>query len=46
MYRKTLFSDSEHSFGVFLTREDIITIGTRIGDTAIDPWRYAPIRLF
>ncbi len=23
-------------FGVFLTREDIITIGTRIGDTAID----------
>ena len=23
-------------FGVFLTRDDIITIGTRIGDTAID----------
>lgn len=23
-------------FGVFLTREDVITIGTRIGDTAID----------
>ncbi len=23
-------------FGVFLTREDIITIGTRIGDTAVD----------
>jgi len=23
-------------FGVFLTREDLITIGTRIGDTAID----------
>lgn len=23
-------------FGVFLTREDIVTIGTRIGDTAID----------
>ena len=23
-------------FGVFLTRNDIITIGTRIGDTAID----------
>ena len=23
-------------FGVFLTRDDVITIGTRIGDTAID----------
>ena len=23
-------------FGVFLTRDDIITIGTRIGNTAID----------
>jgi fumarylacetoacetase len=23
-------------FGVFLTKDDIITIGTRIGDTAID----------
>ena len=23
-------------FGVFLTREDIITIGTRIGDTVVD----------
>lgn len=33
-------------FGVFLTREDIITIGTRIGDTAIDLGCYAPIRLF
>ena len=23
-------------FGVFLTNDDVITIGTRIGDTAID----------
>jgi fumarylacetoacetase len=42
--RKTWISVPENSdfpiqnipFGVFLTRDDIITIGTRIGDTAID----------
>ncbi len=42
--RKTWLDVSAHSdfpiqnipFGVFLTRDDIITIGTRIGDTAID----------
>ncbi|WP_424493991.1 fumarylacetoacetase [Salinimicrobium sp. GXAS 041] len=42
--RKTWLEVSENSdfpiqnipFGVFLTRDDIITIGTRIGDTAID----------
>jgi len=41
---KTWLNVPEHSdfpiqnipFGVFLTRDDIITIGTRIGDTAID----------
>ncbi|NNK17759.1 MAG: fumarylacetoacetase [Maribacter sp.] len=42
--RKTWVNTPENSdfpiqnipFGVFLTRDDIITIGTRIGDTAID----------
>ena len=42
--KKTWLSVPENSdfpiqnipFGVFLTRDDIITIGTRIGDTAID----------
>ncbi|WP_459209497.1 fumarylacetoacetase [Aquimarina rhabdastrellae] len=42
--RKTWIETPEHTdfpiqnipFGVFLTRDDIITIGTRIGDTAID----------
>ncbi|MBT8299571.1 MAG: fumarylacetoacetase [Maribacter sp.] len=42
--RKTWINTPENSdfpiqnipFGVFLTRDDIITIGTRIGDTAID----------
>lgn len=42
--RKSWIPVPEHSdfpiqnipFGVFLTREDVITIGTRIGDTAID----------
>ncbi|CAM4305399.1 fumarylacetoacetase [Zobellia nedashkovskayae] len=42
--KRTWLSVSEESdfpiqnipFGVFLTRDDIITIGTRIGDTAID----------
>jgi len=42
--RKTWLNVSKNSdfpiqnipFGVFLTRDDIITIGTRIGDTAID----------
>lgn len=42
--RKTWLNVTENSdfpiqnipFGVFLTRDDIITIGTRIGDTAID----------
>jgi fumarylacetoacetase len=42
--RKTWLSVPENSdfpiqnipFGVFLTRDDVITIGTRIGDTAID----------
>ncbi|MDG1573109.1 fumarylacetoacetase [Robiginitalea sp. M366] len=42
--RKSWINVPEHSdfpiqnipFGVFLTRDDVITIGTRIGDTAID----------
>ena len=42
--RKTWLKVDENSdfpiqnipFGVFLTRDDIITIGTRIGDYAID----------
>ncbi len=42
--RKTWIPVPDHSdfpvqnipFGVFLTRDDVITIGTRIGDTAID----------
>jgi len=33
---KTDFPIQNIPFGVFLTRDDIITIGTRIGDTAID----------
>ena len=34
--QKTDFPIQNIPFGVFLTRDDIITIGTRIGDTAID----------
>ncbi|MDH7448304.1 fumarylacetoacetase [Aquimarina sp. 2201CG14-23] len=33
---KTDFPIQNIPFGVFLTRDDVITIGTRIGDTAID----------
>jgi len=33
-------------FGVFLTRDDIITIGTRIGDTAIDLGAMAQLGYF
>ena len=33
---KTDFPIQNIPFGVFLTRDDIITIGTRIGDYAID----------
>ena len=32
----TDFTKQNIPFGVFLTRDDIITIGTRIGDYAID----------
>lgn len=34
--QKSDFPIQNIPFGVFLTRDDIITIGTRIGDTAID----------
>ncbi|MDY8138232.1 fumarylacetoacetase [Aquimarina sp. 2201CG5-10] len=34
--KNTDFPIQNIPFGVFLTRDDIITIGTRIGDTAID----------
>ncbi|EAR00389.1 fumarylacetoacetase [Maribacter sp. HTCC2170] len=35
-HENTDFPIQNIPFGVFLTRDDIITIGTRIGDTAID----------
>ena len=36
VHPKSDFPIQNIPFGVFLTRDDIITIGTRIGDTAID----------